>query len=145
MHAGVQDQHVASLPLHAGGTSRAQTQAELEAAVPHFESFIFAWALWRNTIVRIWDVAHYVIPHPPRPRPEIQRCDFRNLATAYGRIHCWKIQSLIKNKVIKDSSKGFSLVGTFSGEWQTHRNKSSVVLPTRPSPTKSCYWKNCLG
>lgn len=55
-----------------------------------------------------------------------------------------KIQSLIKNTVIKDSSKVFLWLEHFPGEQLPHGDKSRVALQTRPSTTKSCRRKNCL-
>lgn len=55
-----------------------------------------------------------------------------------------KIQSLIKNTVIKDSSKVFLWLEHFPGEQLPHGDKSRVALQTRPSTTKTCRRKNCL-
>lgn len=90
--------------------------------------------------------------HPPPPRSPPARPHPRYSAAISGIAvpHTeWqnsrlKIQSLIKNTVIKDSSKVFLWLEHFPGEQPPHGDKSRVALQTRPSTTKSCCQKNCL-
>lgn len=92
-------------------------------------------------LIKLFPTHRY--PPPTRPPPKIQRCDFRNLGTAYGmaEITVKKFNLLLKTKWSKIHQRFFSGWNIFRF---AHGNKSCVVLQTRPSPTKSCYWKNCL-